>query len=80
MNAPELKTHPVHFQERLRQEASIDPDPVHTGEVKSLRGTFPDRCGNHRHEGHISAFQHAGQPGSLVSQGGQEHGRTVIDQ
>ena len=34
MNAPEIKSHPVHFQAQLRQEAAIEPDPVHTGEVK----------------------------------------------
>jgi chlorophyllide a reductase subunit X len=34
MNAPEVKSHPVNFQAQLRQEASIEPDPVHTGEVK----------------------------------------------
>ena len=34
MNAPEIKSNPVHFQAMLRQEAAIEPDPVHTGEVK----------------------------------------------
>jgi 3,8-divinyl chlorophyllide a/chlorophyllide a reductase subunit X len=34
MNAPEIKTHPVNFQAQLRKEAAIEPDPVHTGEVK----------------------------------------------
>jgi 3,8-divinyl chlorophyllide a/chlorophyllide a reductase subunit X len=34
MNAPEIKSHPVNFQAQLRQEAAIEPDPVHTGEVK----------------------------------------------